>query len=56
MSLKLTMLLGLTSAQRQNEIQNLDIRYMTKSGKDYTFSIVGTTKTSTLNEERVNQV
>ena len=56
MSLKLTMLLGLTSAQRQNEIQNLVIRYMTKWGKDYTFSIVGTTKTSTLNEERVNQV
>ena len=52
MSLKLTMLLGLTSAQRQNEIQNLDIRYMTKSGKDYTFPIAGTTKISTLKQRK----
>ena len=40
------MSLALISARRENEIQKLDIWYMTKSGKDYTFSIVGTTKTS----------
>lgn len=40
------MSLALKLAQRENEIQKLDIRYMTKSGKEYTFSIVVTTKTS----------
>lgn len=42
-----TMLLALTAAQRENEIVKLNIQYTVKTDSEFTFSIAGTTKTST---------
>lgn len=44
-SLKLTMLTALTSTQGENEIKKLDIQYMVKTNREFTFSIAGVTKT-----------
>ena len=44
LTLKLTMLLALASACRCSEIQNLDIRYMTRSATSYTFQFTKVSK------------
>ena len=46
LTLKLTMLLALTSASRCSEIKNLDINYLAKSESKYCFNISKPTKTS----------
>ena len=46
LTLKLTMLLALTSASRCLEIRNLDINYLTKYDSKYCFNISKPTKTS----------
>ena len=46
LTLKLTMLLALTSALGCSEIKNLDINYLAKSESRYCFNISNPTKTS----------
>ena len=50
LTLKLAMLLALTSAARASEIKFLDILYLTEHSTDYTFQFGKNTKT------KVNQV
>ena len=44
LSVKLTMILALTAALRENEIKKLDIQYMVKVDSEFTFSIAGQQK------------
>ena len=50
LTLKLTMLLTLTSASRCSEIRHLDIRFYTKSERKFCFSVIKPTKTSKANK------
>ena len=50
LTLKLTMLLALTSASRYSEIRYLDIRFYTKSERKFYFNVIKPTKTSAVNK------